>query len=91
MNIQLKFHGLSIFHKAKTIQSQFSYYYYLYITGPNCALHRRTILRLYSPGFQRKIFQRAKLLSERSEKVKEQKKNKGSVFFAEYDFIGMKL
>ena len=36
------------------------------ITKPNCALDRRTILCLYSPGFQKQIFKHVKILSKRS-------------------------
>ena len=38
---------------------------------------------LYVPGFQRQVFIHAKILLERSKKMKEQKKNKGSVLVAE--------
>ena len=48
------------------------------ITRPNCALDRSTKLCLYVPGFQRQVFKREKILSERSKESKEQKKNKGS-------------
>ena len=44
------------------------------ITKPNCALDRRTILCLYVPRFQRQFFKHVKILSERSKKIKEQKK-----------------
>ena len=50
---------------------------------PNCALDRRTILCMHVPGFQRQVFKNVKILSERSNEMKEQKKNKGSVFFAD--------
>ena len=50
---------------------------------PNCALDRSTILCLYVPGFQRQVFKHVKILSERSQRRKEQKKNKGSVLVAE--------
>ena len=50
---------------------------------PNCALDRRLILCLYVPGFQRQIFKHVKVLSERSKKKIEQKKNKGSILDAE--------
>ena len=53
------------------------------ITRPNCGLDRSTILFLYVPGFQRQFFKLVYFLSERSKKMKEQKKNKGSVFVAE--------
>ena len=53
------------------------------ITRPNCALDRRTILYLYVSGFQRQVFNHVGIFSERSQKKKEQKKNKGSVFVAE--------
>ena len=56
---------------------------YKYITRPNCALDRSTILCLYVPGFQRQVFKHVKILSERSKESKEQKKNKGSVLVAE--------
>ena len=45
------------------------------ITRPNCALDRSTILCLYVPGFQRQVFKQVKMLSERSKRRKEQKKN----------------
>ena len=54
-----------------------------FITRPNCALDRSTILCLYVPGFQRQVFKDVKILSERSKESKEQKKNKGSVLLAE--------
>ena len=54
-----------------------------FITRPNCALNRRTILCLYVPGFQRQVSKHVIILSERSKKMKEQKKNKGSVLVAE--------
>ena len=54
------------------------------ITRLNCALDRRTILFLYVPGFQRKVFKHVKILSERSKEMKKQKKNKESVLVAEY-------
>ena len=53
------------------------------ITRPNCALDRRTILCLHVPGFHRKVIKHVKSLSERSKRMKEQKKNKGSVRVAE--------
>ena len=53
------------------------------LTRPNCALDRRTVLCLYVPGFHRQVFKHGKILSERSKKMKEQKKNKGSVLVAE--------
>ena len=43
---------------------------------PNCALDTRTVLCLYVPGFQRRIFIHVKVLSERSNEMKEQKKRK---------------
>ena len=54
-----------------------------YITRPNCALDRSTILYLYVRGIQRQVFIHVKILSERSKESKEQKKNKGSVLVAE--------
>ena len=56
------------------------------ITRPNCALDRSTILCLYVPGFQSQVFNHVKILSERSKKIKEQKKNKGSVLVAEFAY-----
>ena len=53
------------------------------ITRPICALDRRTILCLYVPGFHGQVFKHVKILSERSKKMKEQKKNKWSVLVAE--------
>ena len=50
------------------------------ITRPNCALDRITILCLYVTGFQTQVF---KILSERLKRMKEQKKNQGSVLVAE--------
>ena len=52
-------------------------------TRPNCALDRSTIFCLSVPGFQRQVFKHMKVLSEQSKEVKKQKKNKGSVLFAE--------
>ena len=46
-------------------------------------LDRSTILCLYVPGFQRQVFKHVTILSERSKRRKEQKKNKGSVLVAE--------
>ena len=43
----------------------------------------RTILCLYVPGFPRQAFKHFKVLSERLKKMKEQKKNKGSVLVVE--------
>ena len=54
-----------------------------FITRSNCALDRSTILCLYVPGFLRQVFKHGKILTERSKKRKEQKKNKGSVLVAE--------
>ena len=51
----------------------------MHITRPNCALDRRTALCLYVPGFQRQVFKRVNVFSERIEESKEQKKNKGTV------------
>ena len=48
----------------------------IFITRPNCAQDRRTILCLYVPGFQRQVFKHVK-------EMKEQKKNKGSVLVVE--------
>ena len=53
------------------------------IKRPNCALDRRTILCLYIPGFQSHVFKHVKILSKRLKKMKEQKKNKGSVLVTE--------
>ena len=39
------------------------------------------------PGFQRQVFKHAKLLSERSKEIKEQKKNRESVLVAESAYI----
>ena len=46
-------------------------------------LDRRTVVFLYAPGLQRQVFKHVENLSERSKKMKEQKKNKGSVLVAE--------
>ena len=56
------------------------------IMRPNCALDRRTILCLFIPGFQRQVFKHGKILSERSKRLKKQKKNKRSVLFVESVF-----
>ena len=53
------------------------------ITRPNCALDRRTFLGLYVRGFQNQGFKHVKILSERSKRMKEQKKNKENVLVAE--------
>ena len=45
-------------------------------------MDRRTILCLYVPGFHRQVFKHVKTLRERSKKMKEQKKNDGSVLVA---------
>ena len=42
-----------------------------YITRPNCALDRSTILCLYVPGIQGQVFIHVKILSERSKEIKE--------------------
>ena len=55
----------------------------MFVTRPNGALDRRTILCLYVPGFHRQVIKHVKILSERSKEMKEQKKNKGSVLVAE--------
>ena len=52
-------------------------------TMPNCELDRRTILCLHAPGFQRQVFKHVKFLSERSNELKEKKKNQRSVLVAE--------
>ena len=57
-----------------------------FITRPNSALDRRTILCLYVPGFQRQVFKQVKILSERSKEIKQQKKNKGSVLVAVFAY-----
>ena len=62
----------------------------LYITRPNCALDRRTILCLYVPGFQRQVFKHVKTLSKRSKKNNKQKKNKRSVLAAESAYNAQK-
>ena len=54
-----------------------------FITRPNCALDRSTVLCLYVPGFQRQVVEHVKILSGRSKESKEQKKNKGSVLVTE--------
>ena len=43
-----------------------------------------------NPGFQRQVFKHAKILSERSKKMKEQEKNKSSVLVAESAYISQK-
>ena len=50
----------------------------------------KSILYLYVPGFHRKIFKHDKILSARSEKLKEQKKNKGSVLVVESAYNSQK-
>ena len=50
---------------------------------PNFALDELTILCLYVPGFQRQAFKRFKILQERLQEIKEQRKNKGSVLVAD--------
>ena len=62
-----------------------------FITRPNCALNRSTILCLYVPGFQRQVFKHVKILLERSQESEEQKKNKGSVFVAESAYNAQSL
>ena len=61
----------------------FGWYKKNFITRPNYAPNRRTILCLYLPGFQKQVFKHVKILSERSKDMKEQKKNKGSVRFVD--------
>ena len=53
------------------------------ITKLNCALDMRTNLCLYVLGFQRQVFKHVKILTAESKKMKEQKKNKGSVLVVE--------
>ena len=52
-----------------------------YITRPNCALDRRTLLCLYAPGFQRQILTHIKSLSQRSKKKKKTRRTKGASLF----------
>ena len=54
--------------------------FFFNITRLNFALDRCTILCLYVPGFQRQVFKHVKFFSEGSERMKEKKKNKGSVY-----------
>ena len=55
-----------------------------HITRPNCALDRRTIFcRYFVSGFQGQAFKQGKVLSERSKKMKEEKKNERSVLVAD--------
>ena len=54
-----------------------------FITRPNCALDRRTILCLYVPEFEKQVFKNVKILSELSKELNEQKKNKRIVPVAE--------
>ena len=49
-----------------------------------------TILCLYVPGFQRQVFKHVQVLSQRSKKLKEEKKHKGSVPFPEFAYISQK-
>ena len=73
-----KLYGNHFFPKKK----KHSFFHH-HVKRPNCALDRSTILCLYVPGFQRQVFIHVKILSERSKRRKEQKKNKGSVLVAE--------
>ena len=59
-------------------------------TRPNCALDRRTNLCLYVPGFPLQVFKQVKILSERSEGTKEQKKKKGATLLQSLGKINKK-
>ena len=68
---------LVCFNRLVQILAYFDFVYlFLFIPRPICALDRRTILCLYVPGFQRQIFNHVEILSERSKKMRELKKNK---------------
>ena len=60
----------------------FAWKNYIY-TRPNCALDGRTMLCLYVPGFHRQGLKRVQVSSQRSKKMREQKKNKASVLVSE--------
>ena len=49
-----------------------------FITRPNCALDRRTILCLYVPGFQRQVFKMLKFCRNDQRKVKHKRRTKGA-------------
>ena len=73
----------TVLEKYKNIFFKLVYFFSPIITRPSCALDRRTILCLYVPGFQIQAFKHDKSLLECSKRIKEQKKNEGSVLVEE--------
>ena len=64
---------------TKTFKKCLGIWKFPIITRPNCALDRRTVLSLYTPGFQRQVLKVVKFCRI----DKRNWKNKGSVLLAE--------